>query len=96
MENRRFEKGRCYFLVGYLDREFKFPFVDTYVFLGMRNGERSARTWMFQDVHSFFKFGEQRDADEANEIDVLALDENGLETILDAQGLAAEFERLGV
>ena len=96
MGSRKFERGRCYFLVGYLDREFRFPFVDTYVFLGMRNGGSGSGTWMFQDVHSYFKFGEQGAVNEEKEIDVLALDEDGLETMLDAQGLAAEFERLGV
>ena len=96
MDNRNLEIGRCYFLVGYLDRQFKLPFIQSYVFLGREQRDGSSTTWVFQDVHSFFNFGEQRTSDDSKHIDVLALDESGLDTMLDAAGLTAEFERLGV
>jgi hypothetical protein len=99
MTDRIFEEGRCYFLVGYLDRHFKYPFVETYVFLGPRSdatGDDTDVLWIFQDVHSFFKYGEHRSSDDSRDIEVLSLDSEGLDTILDADALSGEFRRLGI
>jgi len=96
MASRRFSKGCCYFLVGYLDARFKYPFVDTYVFIGQENDSQDKPHWIFQDVHSFVKYGERRNAAENEDIEVLELDEEGLETILGPDDLSVEFERLGV
>lgn len=99
MAKRKFEKGRCYFLVGYHDRQFKLPFVQTYVFVGTKktnNLSGEPDVWLFQDVQSFSKYGERHMSDESDGTDVMALDQDGLETILDSEMLSREFERLGI
>jgi hypothetical protein len=92
---RKFEKGRCYFLVGYLDRQFKLPFIQSYVFVGTESPAAGDR-WVFQDVHSFSKYGECHESDESKGIDVMLLDQDGLDTMLDSEALAEEFTRLGI
>ena len=95
---QKFEPGRCYFLVGYLDRNFKLPFVQTYVFVGRepQNASDEKTRYIFQDVHSYSKFGAQRLSDDERRIDVMALDFDALETMLDREALAQEFARLEV
>ncbi len=99
MAQRKFEPGRCYFLVGYLDRHFKMPFVQSYVFLGRETGDvnhaRDGR-FKFQDVHSYAKLGPQNHSDDERGIEIMLLDDDGLDTMLDPQALAEEFVRLGV
>jgi hypothetical protein len=91
VSDRRFKPDCCYFLVGYLDKKFQFPFVQSYVFIGVRE-----QHWLFQDVRSYFKEGRQERSDEDKGIDVMSLDEASLDAMLSPRELAEEFERLAI
>ena len=63
-----FEIGQCYFLVGYHDRNFKLPFIDSYTFIGRGDRAPSAGDfWYFQNAQSFSERGQLSPCDVADE-----------------------------
>jgi hypothetical protein len=91
----RFEKHQTYFLFGYYDRKFRFPYIKTLVYLG-KNLESKSQTdyWYFQSAESF-----EEDVtpkwDNAEQSGILVVGAEGLEGIIDARGLIDELSKPG-
>ncbi len=87
----RFNQGQSYFLLGYYDRKFRFPYIQTFVYLGKNIAESRSNSqedvWYFQDPKYFLEQGSgvQSNVSEAKGI-VLATKET-LEAYIDLSGL---------
>jgi hypothetical protein len=93
MTKDRFEVGHCYFLVGYYDPRFRFPYIQTFIYIGknLDNPQRKTEDlWFFQEPQSFIERGPTlpRDGVESPEITVVRKD--GLEGFADWSGLVKE------
>lgn len=88
----RFEPGHYYFLLGYYDREFRFPLIQTYVFIGKNiEGDGTAEDrWYFQEPKAFLR----RQRDDAGigdtESGIITATKESLEGFVDLSGLIAE------
>jgi hypothetical protein len=89
--------GEPVFLLGYRDRQLRMPFVEPYVFVGVHStSEASSARWYFQRADAYLSapvtVASLADADED---DLLALSQEGLETMARWEDLVAELtERL--
>lgn len=88
--------GQPVFLLGYHDREMRLPFLEAYVFLGVRTqDEVQSERWCFQQAEAYLRSPiESIEAAQSRE-GVLYADKEGLGTMVDWIGLVAELaERL--
>jgi hypothetical protein len=89
------QRGQPVFRLGYHDREMGLPFVEPFLFLGVRRATGNSTTvWYFQRADSFLR-SPITDMDTAGGDDVLVVDRDGSATLVDWAGLVAELsERL--
>jgi hypothetical protein len=93
---KRFEKGQCYFLLGYYDQKFRFPYIQTFVYIG-KNLETAGREatedrWYFQEPQSFLKRGDAPLDDYSEGSGVMTVTQEALDGFVDWRGLADELE----
>ncbi len=56
--NDKFVIGNAYFMLSYLDKDFRYPSITTLVFLGENiEGDEAADLWFFQDAESYLNSG---------------------------------------
>ncbi len=90
----RFKEGRCYFLLGYYDREFRFPYIQTFVYIG-KNLESAGRTqaedrWYFQNPQLFMERGAASLQDFSEDSGIMTATHEALEGFVDWQELIRE------
>ena len=93
---KHFKKGKCYFLLGYYDRKFQFPYIQTFVYLG-KNLEGDGREvmvdrWYFQEPQAFFQGGDVELKDYSEDSGIMTVTDEGIEGFVDWKGLAGELE----
>lgn len=91
----RFEPGRYYFLLGYYDRKFRFPLIQTYVFIGKNiDGDSNAGDrWYFQEPEAFLRSPRADQGADDDENGIVTATEEALEGFVDLAGLVAELSR---
>jgi hypothetical protein len=90
----RFQKGQCYFLLGYYDRQFRFPYIQTFVYIG-KNLESAGRTqledrWYFQSPQFFLERGATPLQDFSEDSGIMTATQEALDGFVDSQGLISE------
>jgi hypothetical protein len=91
-----FRDGICYFLLGYHDEDFKFPSIETYVYLGknLLGEDASDDRWYFLEAESFVHGGKPASLRNRNNDDILCVPSDLLKDFLDARQLAKVLETL--
>jgi hypothetical protein len=85
-----FEIGHCYFLLGHYDRRFRFPYIQTFVFIGknLDNPQRkSEELWFFQEPQSYIERGASVPRDGIDSPEITMVKKDGLEGFVDWSGL---------
>ncbi len=74
------KNDHCYFIVGFYDREFRYPHIRTTFYIGKNIFKKKAGKdkWYFQDGELYLKRGVPKKESEAEDLGVLALDESAL------------------
>lgn len=93
----RFRIGRCYFLLGYYDREFRFPYIQSFVYVG-KNLESvgcnpKEDRWYFQDPQLFIERGATSLQDFSEDSGIMTATQDALDGFVDAHELARELTR---
>lgn len=90
-----FERGCCYFLLGYYDREFRFPLIQTYVYVGKNlDGDSDASDhWYFQDPEAFLRAQRDKNGVSVDDSGIITATKESLEGFFDLTGLLAELSR---
>lgn len=86
----RFENGQCYFLLGYYDQRFRFPYIQTFVFIGKNLDDpkrKSEDLWFFQEPRSFTEQGASVPRDGTDNPEIMIVKKDGLEGFVDWSGL---------
>jgi hypothetical protein len=82
---------QTYFLLGYHDRAFRFPFVKTFIYLGRDIcGKGSEPCWCFQDATSFVHMGSAVHRTNGMEDALLLATEDCLSNFVSWSGLVGE------
>src|SRR5262245_41981010 len=91
-----FREGICYFLLGYHDEAFKFPSIESYVYLGKNLlGEKpSDERWYFLEAESFVREGKPTSLRNRSNDDIVCAPADLLKDFLDAKQLANVLEDL--
>ena len=86
------EPGKPYFIVGFYDKEFIYPVISTYVFLGVDVFEEKEPNepteYCFQDGASFGEHGNLNNSSpEASDAEFVILNREQLDMVVDKEGL---------
>ena len=87
------QPGRPYFIVGFYDKQFDFPAISTYVFLGIdafeEKNPNEPTEYCFQDAASYGEHGNLNTANSkaATEAEFVVLNQDQLHMVLDKEGL---------
>ncbi|KQZ43136.1 hypothetical protein [Duganella sp. Root1480D1] len=85
------EIGKCYFRLGYYDRNLTVPFMDSFFFIGRDLYLGTSGIWFFQSAEAFLN-GQPINLEARPEDNgVIGLSEEELEDIVDWSGLIEEF-----
>jgi hypothetical protein len=91
-----FREGICYFLLGSHDEAFRFPSIESYVYLGknLLGEEASNERWYFLEAESFVRQGKPTSLRNRSNDDVICAPADLLKDFLDAKQLANVLESL--
>ncbi len=96
MISERFNSNQCYFLLGYYDRDFRFPYIQTFVYLGKNleavGQEGVEDRWYFQDPLSFLKRGGAPLSDYSEDSGIMTATREALDGFVDRQELTRELQ----
>jgi len=89
--------GATYFLLGYYDFELKYPFIESFVYLGQNLFEDDSNaqsvSYYFQDARSYSEHGADVRASSAD-VRILRQEQFDLEGVLSMSQLISELRRL--
>ena len=93
---RTFREDICYFLLGYYDEAFRFPSIESYVYLGknLLGEEASNECWYFLEAESFVREGKPTSLRNRSNDDNICAPADLLKDFLDAKQLANVLENL--
>jgi len=88
-----FEESGVYFSTYFADNHLLFPFIGSFVYLGMNLlGSEAETTWYFQDCESFAKYGSFQDRTKADQ-QVLKLTSDTVSHMVTLDDLIPELRR---
>ena len=83
--------GKCYFHLGYYDKNLAFPFIETYFFLGKNLfPDVGFDAWFFQEAPHFLGSNTPMSLDACEQNGVIHVPSHGLQDFMDWQGLIDE------
>jgi hypothetical protein len=89
--------GSTYFLLGYYDSELKYPFIESFVYVGQNLFDDDKNTqsiaYYFQDARSYLEHGTDVRSNNAD-VRFLRQEQNDLEGILSINQLVSELKGL--
>lgn len=82
--------GKCYFRLGYYDRNLSVPFIESYFFLGPDLYPDATGYWFFQSAQEYLDGLPSNDEANCEGHGVIGLSDDDLEDIVDWDGLIEE------
>ena len=86
----QFEIGKCYFHLGYYDKNLSTPFVEPFFFLGKDLFTEGAGFSFFQGASAYLDGEKLNSLDDCEQKDVMLVGEDDLDTFVDWNGMLSE------